>query len=242
MIVSVILCIICIHFEILIIRIDFLDIFANHAYYNRILKHVRFDMARTLFYLLAAYLSGSILYAYIWGRIISHKDITEGTRDHNPGAANAFMQSGILCGSLTLLCDILKGFFPVWLFLRHVNYRDFELALVMAAPVIGHVFSLFYHFHGGKGIAVSFGCLLGLYPYITPVLTLAACFIIYSTILVISPHYYRTLVTYITTALISFFTIKISAIRWGTLLISGTIVGKLLICDEKREACKVKLL
>ena len=116
-------------------------------------------MIRTLFYLLAGYLSGSVLYAQIWGRLISGKDITEGTRDNNPGAANAFMEGGFLCGMLTLICDLAKGFFPVWLFLRQADYADFTLALVLAAPVFGHIFPLFHHFQGGKGIAVSFGCL-----------------------------------------------------------------------------------
>lgn len=199
-------------------------------------------MTITIFYLLAGYLSGSILYARIWGRLISHKDITEGQRDRNPGTANAFMQGGLLCGTLTLLCDLFKGFFPVWLFLRHAHYTDFALAFILAAPVVGHIFPLFYHFQGGKGIAVSFGCLLGLYPYGVPVLILAACFIVFSTILVISPHYHRTLITYFTATLLTFFTVKISAVRWGMLLISGTIFTKLLSCDEKNDTCKVKLL
>jgi len=199
-------------------------------------------MIRTLFYPLAGYLSGSVLYAQIWGRLISGKDITEGTRDNNPGTANAFMVGGFLCGMLTLICDLAKGFFPVWLFLRQTDYADFALALVLAAPVFGHIFPLFHHFQGGKGIAVSFGCLLGLYPLLAPVLLLAACFILFSTVLVISPHYYRTLVSYASAALLVFLTIKITAVRFGMVLISGTIFSKLMTCDEKKEHCKVKLL
>lgn len=199
-------------------------------------------MTRTIFYLLAGYLSGSILYARIWGRLIGHTDITEGKRDRNPGTANAFMQGGFLCGTLTLLCDLSKGFFPVWLYLSHADHTNSALAFILAAPVVGHIFPLFYHFQGGKGIAVSFGCLLGLYPYGVPVLTLAVCFIVFSTILVVSPHYHRTLVTYFTATLITFFTVKISSIRWGMLLISGTIFTKFLSCEEKNDTCKVKLL
>lgn len=197
---------------------------------------------RTFFYLLAGYLSGSILYARVWGHFISHRDITDGTRDRNPGTANAFMEGGFLCGILTLLCDVAKGFIPVWLFLLQTDYSDFSLALILAAPVLGHIFPLFFHFQGGKGIAVSFGCLLGLCPFITPVAILASCFILFSTVLVISPHYYRTLASYASAAVLIFVTVKIAAVRWGMLLISGTIFSKLVTCDEKKEQCKVKFL
>lgn len=199
-------------------------------------------MVRVCFYLLAGYLSGSVLYARIWGRLISHRDITEGTRDQNPGTANAFMKGGFLCGVLTLLCDLAKGFLPVWLFLRQMPPTDLSVAFVLAAPVIGHIFPVFFHFQGGKGIAVSFGCLLGLYPCILPPLTLAVCFIIFSTFLVISPHYYRTLASYFTATIITCLAVKLSAIRLGMLLISGTVFLKLLTCDEKKDPCKVKLL
>ncbi len=186
-------------------------------------------MTRFYFYLLAGYLSGSVLYAHIWGRFLCRKDVTAGTRDKNPGTA-------------TLLCDLAKGFVPVWLFLRQTDSTDFALAFVLAAPVIGHIFPLFHHFRGGKGIATSFGCLLGLYPSLACALILAGCFIVFSTVLVISPHYYRTLAAYLAALIITFLTVKISAIRLGMLLISGAVSCKLLTCDEKNERLKVKLL
>lgn len=199
-------------------------------------------MTRVCFYLLAGYLSGSILYAQIWGRLLCRKDITAGTRDGNPGTANAFMEGGFFCGMLTLICDLGKGFVPVWLFLRQTGYTDFALSFVLAAPVIGHIYPLFHHFQGGKGIATSFGCLLGLYPSIGCALILAACFIGFSTVLVISPHYYRTLASYLAAAIITLLTVKTSAVRWGMMLISGTVSLKLLTCDEKNQRCKVKIL
>lgn len=68
------------------------------------------------------------------------------------------------CGTLTLICELLKGFLPVYLYLRGRSPAECPaiFALILAAPVLGHAFSVFYGFHGGKGIAVSFGCLLGL--------------------------------------------------------------------------------
>lgn len=78
-------------------------------------------MTRICIYLLACYLSGSILYAHMWGRLLCRKDITAGTRDGNPDTANAFMEGGFLCGILTLICDLGKGFAPVWLFLCEIS-------------------------------------------------------------------------------------------------------------------------
>ena len=199
-------------------------------------------MTRFYFYLLAGYLSGSVLYAHIWGRFLCRKDVTAGTRDKNPGTANAFMVGGFWCGILTLLCDLAKGFVPVWLFLRQTDRTELVLACVLAAPVIGHIVPLFHHFRGGKGIATSFGCLLGLYPSLACALILAGCFIVFSTVLVISPHYYRTLAAYLAALIITFLTVKISAIRLGMLLISGAVSCKLLTCHEKNERLKVKLL
>ena len=133
-------------------------------------------------YIWLGYLSGSVLYARIFSRLFQKENMLEQSKDHNPGTANAFMYGGFWCGLLTLLFDLGKGFFPVYLF---VLYRaashpaPFLSALVIAAPVIGHIFPLFYRFRGGKGIAVTFGCLLGLYPVLHPLFILAFCFIFF---------------------------------------------------------------
>ena len=70
-----------------------------------------------------------------------------------------------LCG------DLLKGFIPVFLFASTHEEGIFFMpgALVLAAPVLGHAFPLFHRFRGGKGIAVSFGCLLGPMPFLASV-------------------------------------------------------------------------
>ena len=65
------------------------------------------------------YLSGSVLYARIFARLFRKEDMLEGSRDHNPGTANAFMYGGFWCGFLTLICDLGKGFLPVYLFILH---------------------------------------------------------------------------------------------------------------------------
>ena len=193
-------------------------------------------------YILLGYLSGSLLYAKFFGFVFTKGDITADSPDGNPGAFNAFHYGGFWCGLLTLCFDMLKGALPVMLY-RH-NAPDFAslgLTLVMAAPVLGHTHSVFHRFRGGKGIAVSFGCLLGLAPDLRPALILAAVFILFSVVIIISPHYYRTLATYIAAIPIMFIVIRAGAVRMGFLLIAETVILKLLGSKAEKEKPEVKI-
>ena len=87
---------------------------------------------RDMIYILSGYLAGSILFARVFGWLLKKTDVTENTSDGNPGTANAFQNGGFLCGALTLVCDLLKGFLPVFLYTR--GQTTFLLALVIAAP------------------------------------------------------------------------------------------------------------
>ena len=193
-------------------------------------------------YILLGYLSGSLLWAKLFGTLFAKEDITAVSPDGNPGASNAFRYGGFWCGCLTLCFDMLKGFLPVMLYCRSAAALPaLGLALVMAAPVIGHTHSVFHGFRGGKGIAVSFGCLLGLAPDLRPALILAAVFILFSVVIKISPHYYRTLAAYIVALPIMFTVIQVGAVRLGFLLIAETVILKLLGSKEEKEKPEVKI-
>lgn len=99
---------------------------------------------------------------------------------------------------------------------------------------------MFYRFQGGKGIAVTFGCLLGLLPIWQPVATLAMYFILFSVVLQISPHFYRTLVAYLCALVHMIFIVKIPAIWMGFLVISGVVLLRLHMSKEQREQIEVK--
>lgn len=194
--------------------------------------------------MLIGYLSGSVLYAKVFGQLFK-KNITEHAKDHNPGTANAFMRGGFRCGVCTLACELLKGFVPVMLF-RYCTagsiYPPFWTALILAAPVIGHIFPLFYHFRGGKGIAVSFGSLLGLFPELTAALMLAFFFILFSLILRISPHFYRTVATYLCAGVSILFVKTAAEMKLGMLLIAVLVITRLHYSKEEREELKVEWL
>ena len=191
---------------------------------------------------LVGYLSGSVLYAQLLVRLFTGQNLVEISDDRNPGTANAFRYGGFLCGVLTLICDLLKGFVPVHLFLAGPPREPGAFALIMAAPVIGHAFSVFHHFHGGKGIAVTFGCLLGLLPLWQPFAILAAFFILFSVVLKISPNYYRTLATYICSLASIPFVVKQPEIGVGFWLISFAVLWRMLTSKEKKEQMEVKPL
>lgn len=195
---------------------------------------------RDVLYILFGYLSGSLLFAKLTGALIAQKDITAETPDGNPGTANAFRNGGMLCGILTLCGDLFKGFFPVYLYLREAPTP--ALVFVLAAPVIGHVFPIFFHFSGGKGIATTFGCLLGLLPDYLPVACLAFFFILYSTILRLSTHYHRTLLTYPCAGLALLFLEPDMTVTLGFLLILGVVYWRLLTSPEEKKKCEVQRL
>ena len=68
----------------------------------------------------------------------------------------------------------------------------------MSAPALGHIFPIWHKFDGGKGIAVSFGVLLGLAPNMLPVLTLALTYLLFSFVFKVNPLFYRLILTYST--------------------------------------------
>ncbi len=200
-------------------------------------------MLAVIIFTIFGYFSGSVLYAKVFGNAFGKKELYKKSADHNPGTANAYKYGGFWCGTLTLICDILKGFLPVFLFLRFVpNRREWGLLPVLIAPVVGHILPLFSRFHGGKGIATTFGCLLGIIPYWMPVIMLAAAFITLSVILRITPHYYRTIFAYLAAAAGMILLRAAPSVCVGFLIITAIVCLRLLLSDEKKEKFKVKLL
>lgn len=194
-------------------------------------------------YILFGYLSGSILFARVAAKFLRKEHMFRESADGNPGAANAFIYGGFACGMITLAGDLLKGFLPVFLFaqLHAANRIPESIALVLAAPVLGHAFPLFYRFQGGKGIAVSFGCLLGLLPFWIPVAIPAAYFLFFSLILKITPHFYRTFATYLCSAPTTYAILGMCGITIGFFLITIIVCLRLSMSKEKREKMKVEM-
>jgi len=103
-----------------------------------------------------AFLLGSIPFSYIFGKLFK-KDIRDYGEDRNPGAANSFRAGGLVIGIPSLIFDFLKGAVPVSLIINSFNLSSISFVFISIAPVLGHMFTPFLKFRGGKGITTTFG-------------------------------------------------------------------------------------
>ena len=127
-------------------------------------------VATTAGWILAAYLAGSIPFAWLFARA-KGVDIRR-AGSGNVGATNVFRSVGPAWGVATLVGDALKGFLPAWAFPRlaaglagasAATWPHLGLFCGVAA-VAGHTWPVTLRFRGGKGVATSLGALLGVAP------------------------------------------------------------------------------
>lgn len=115
-----------------------------------------------------AYLLGSLSFAVLVSRAMGMADPrTYGSG--NPGATNVLRSGNKSAAILTLLLDAFKGWLAVWLAM--VIGPGFGLgapgiALVAVAVFLGHLYPVFFHFKGGKGVATAAGVLLAIQPWL----------------------------------------------------------------------------
>jgi acyl phosphate:glycerol-3-phosphate acyltransferase len=113
--------------------------------------------------LIAAYLIGGIPFGYLIVRIKTGTDVrTMGSG--NIGATNVLRTSGRAVGILTLLLDIAKGFFAVWLMDRYTAASPLWDSAAALAVMAGHAYPIFLKFKGGKAVASFVGAFLFLAP------------------------------------------------------------------------------
>ena len=108
-----------------------------------------------------AFLCGSLPFSVWLGKILLGLDVRK-FGDGNPGAANAFRTGNKLVGLLVLLLDISKAAAPVGWAYFNLQIRGIPMVLIAVAPILGHVFSPFLGFRGGKALATALGVWIGL--------------------------------------------------------------------------------
>lgn len=113
--------------------------------------------------LLAAYLIGGIPFGYLLVRMKSGQDVRS-MGSGNIGATNVLRTSGNAIGILTLLLDIAKGWFAVWLAGHFTQGDTTWMAAAGVAVVLGHAFPIFLKFQGGKAVASFVGVALAIAP------------------------------------------------------------------------------
>jgi glycerol-3-phosphate acyltransferase PlsY len=115
-------------------------------------------------WLLASYLLGAIPTSWLAVRLLRGQDLrTLGSG--NLGATNLYRQLGWGYAVPVALFDMAKGAIPVLVFAPRAGGGDLIALLLGGAAVLGHVFSVFVRFRGGKGVATGAGVVLGLAPW-----------------------------------------------------------------------------
>jgi glycerol-3-phosphate acyltransferase PlsY len=116
--------------------------------------------------ILLSYLFGAIPFSFILAKIFKNVDLRK-VGSGNIGATNLARALGYKIGALGLILDIAKGIIPVVFFAdlttSNLNLSPDSLRLILGlSSICGHNWTIFLRFKGGKGIATSFGVLIGL--------------------------------------------------------------------------------
>ncbi|MEF1336667.1 glycerol-3-phosphate 1-O-acyltransferase PlsY [Vibrio rotiferianus] len=113
--------------------------------------------ALALIMTMAAYLLGSISSAVLICRLLKLPDPRD-VGSNNPGATNVLRIGGKGAAAAVLLCDMLKGTIPVWSG-YFLGIDPIILGIVAIAACLGHMYPIFFHFKGGKGVATALGAI-----------------------------------------------------------------------------------
>lgn len=128
-------------------------------------------------FFVVAFLLGSIPFGRLISQWVARIDITK-RGSGNIGATNVARELGLKWGVLTLVLDLLKGLVPTLLFARLFPGAYLGLAITGLCALLGHQFTPFLHFRGGKGVATA----LGVYLAISPLGCLAAAVVFVLTV------------------------------------------------------------
>lgn len=136
-------------------------------------------MLKIIFYLILSYLCGAIPFGYIIAKLFKHTDIRK-QGSGNTGATNVYRTISKPLGILTLILDALKEFIPVYLIIL-TNPSTYWIVIAVAlVTILGHIFTIFLNFKGGKGVATACGAFLAMNS-----LAVLICFSVFVIILVI---------------------------------------------------------
>src|SRR5947209_17977731 len=117
---------------------------------------------------LAAYLIGGIPFGYLLVKLTTGRDVRS-LGSGNIGATNVLRTTGRAIAVATLLLDIAKGYFAVWLAGYLTNDSAIWMSAAALAVMAGHAYPIFLKFKGGKAVASCLGAFL----YLTPIALLA---------------------------------------------------------------------
>jgi glycerol-3-phosphate acyltransferase PlsY len=178
--------------------------------------------------IIVAYLLGSIPFGLLIVKAGGGEDIRQ-QGSGNIGAANVARNAGPLAGFLTLFLDAAKGYSAVWIAARLSDGSEATRWMMVAAvlAVIGHMFPVWLHFKGGKGVATGLGVFLPICPE-----AVAAAFVLW--IIVVAFWRYASLGSIVAAAALPVFVYLLYApqhapppyVDLGTISISMLVLAK----------------
>ncbi|MFZ1300683.1 MAG: glycerol-3-phosphate 1-O-acyltransferase PlsY [Leptotrichiaceae bacterium] len=187
----------------------------------------------TVLLILIAYVLGSIPNALWVGKTFKNIDVREhGSK--NTGSTNAARVLGAKLGIFTLILDILKGALPTYLGIvlgadlltRMTGIDKLDVIVIGMAAILGHTFSLFLKFKGGKAVATTLGVFLVLVPYAILIL-LVIFFVIFGLTRYVS---LASIISAVVLPIAVYFTT-----RHIPLTVLGIIIGLLVIIRHKEN-------
>jgi acyl phosphate:glycerol-3-phosphate acyltransferase len=126
------------------------------------------SVAGGLLLVAVSYFAGAIPWGVVLGKLFSDTDLREhGSK--STGATNAYRVLGWQISVSVLVLDFVKGFLPVVL-ARWLDAPSWVVGSVAVAAVVGHCWSVFIGFGGGKGVATGSGALVAMFPIVLVVL------------------------------------------------------------------------
>jgi len=126
----------------------------------------------------ASFLIGAVPWGYLAGKASRGIDL-RAVGSGGTGATNVLRAVGPRASAVVALLDILKGLLPV-IFARSAGFDSAWVAAAAVATVVGHCWSPFIGFKGGKGVATGAGAAIALFPYVLVIVPVMA-FVVWTT-------------------------------------------------------------
>lgn len=110
--------------------------------------------------LISLIIFGYLLGSIPWGYLISKAKIIDIRKvgSGSIGGTNVLRALGLKWAALVVILDIVKGVIPAYLAINFLVF-DWQIALVVISPILGHIFPAWLKFKGGKGVATTLGVL-----------------------------------------------------------------------------------
>ena len=169
--------------------------------------------------IILSYLIGSVPFAYIAAKI-KGIDLTK-VGSGNIGATNVWRSVGPPAGTAVFFLDFFKGYAAV-IIAKHLDLAPMAIIVCAAAVIMGHTFSVFLKFKGGKGVAAGLGVVFGIAPY-----NFILCFALGMAIIAVTGYVSLASITGAAfLSILMFSTRQPAPYAWGFLLLAAYVIYK----------------